>query len=66
MNHPEVSFSQLVEKDAQKFCTSKKNRTFASRILSKCTKSLILSTLLRQVSVVTTHAGSELCFLVIN
>ena len=47
----------LIEKSfREKFCILEKSRTFASRILSNCTKSLIFSTLLRQVSVVTTHA----------
>lgn len=35
------------------FVSSKKSRTFASRLLSNCTKSLVLSTLLHHVSVVT-------------
>ena len=35
------------------FGISDKTRTFASRLLSNCTKSLVLSTLLHHVSVVT-------------
>lgn len=52
------------EKDAQMFCISKKSRTFASRILSNCTKGLVFSALLRQVSVVIVAAKRlGACFL---
>ena len=52
------------EKDVQMFCISKKSRTFASRILSNCTKGLVSSTLLRQVSVVIMTAKKlSACFL---
>ncbi len=56
-------FSCIVEKEEHFFCNSKKNRTFASRILSNCTKSLVFSTLLRRVSVVIMRAEAKRLFL---
>ena len=62
-----ISFHFFFNYLREKFFVLQKNCTFASRILSKCTKSLIFSTLLRQVSVATTHARvGFLFFRVIN
>jgi hypothetical protein len=57
-----LPFDSCEENSDEMFCILKKSRTFASRLLSKFTKSLVLSALLLLVSVARMMLGT--CFLI--